>query len=259
MHVERTRDKARIRAALRVDPALHVYELGDLDDFFFARTTWYVHGDAIALLYTPSAPALPVLAAFARPAGQEKLAELLARIAGELPPRLYGHLTPGLAGALATHYALRTSIPHGKMALTDPSRLRGHVTSGVDRLTPAHAGELAAFYARCYPGNYFDPRMLETGAYFAVREAGAIVAAAGVHVYSAGERVAALGNIATAREQRRRGLGSRVTAHLCASLQPSVDVIGLNVKMDNPAAIACYEQLGFSHVAPFDECVFDRS
>jgi ribosomal protein S18 acetylase RimI-like enzyme len=254
MHVERTRDKARIRAALRLDPALHVYELGDLDDFFFAQTTWYVDDDAVALLYT--APQAPVLAAFARPDGHAKLAALLARIAGELPHGLYAHLTPGLASALGSHHTLRASVAHLKMALTDPARVPE--TTGVEQLSPAHAGELAAFYARCYPDNYFDPRMLETGQFFAIRDGGAIVAAAGVHVYSATERVAALGSIAADPEQRRRGLGTRVTAALCASLRRSVDVIGLNVKADNAAAIACYEQLGFTPVAPFDDCRFDR-
>lgn len=252
--MERTHDKARIRAALRRDAALHVYELGDLDDFFFPRTTWYAHGDAVALVY--AAPSGPVLAAFARPDERAALAAVLAEIAGDLPPRLYAHLTPGLADALAVTHATRSCVEHVKMVLRESVRVPA--TSGVERLAPAHADELAAFYAHAYPGNWFDPSMLATGAYVAIREAGAIVAAAGIHVYSASERVAALGNIATAPEARRRGLGARVTAALCASLRERIDVIGLNVRADNAAAIRCYEQLGFTHVAVFEERVLER-
>jgi hypothetical protein len=34
-------DRARLEAWLRRDPAMHLYELGDLDDFFWPRTRWY--------------------------------------------------------------------------------------------------------------------------------------------------------------------------------------------------------------------------
>ncbi len=35
------RDKVRIEAFLRKNAELQVYSLGDLDDFFRPRTTWY--------------------------------------------------------------------------------------------------------------------------------------------------------------------------------------------------------------------------
>jgi hypothetical protein len=50
-------DKQEIGAYLRCDPALHVYAIGDLDDFFWTSTVWYglKEGEnllAVALLYT---------------------------------------------------------------------------------------------------------------------------------------------------------------------------------------------------------------
>ena len=33
-------DRGRIEDFLRADAGLHLYELGDLDDFFWPRTTW---------------------------------------------------------------------------------------------------------------------------------------------------------------------------------------------------------------------------
>src|SRR5262245_26512531 len=45
-------DHAVLRAFLDKDRDLHIYELGDLDPFFFPHTRWYTREDALALLYT---------------------------------------------------------------------------------------------------------------------------------------------------------------------------------------------------------------
>jgi ribosomal protein S18 acetylase RimI-like enzyme len=246
-------DRARLRAYFRRAPALHLYELGDLDDFFWPHTRWYALErdraiDAAALLY--AAPELPVVIAIGDAA---PLGELLAAIRDRLPARVYAHLSPGLVEALAPRYA---SEPHGgylKMALVDRARLDAAPASAAVPLGPADRDEVERFYARAYPGNWFDPRMLETGQYFAIRERDGLAAAGGVHVHAPAERVAALGNIAVAPEHRGRGLGTQVTAQICRSLLAAVDHIGLNVRADNRAAIACYERLGFAPVAPYEE------
>jgi ribosomal protein S18 acetylase RimI-like enzyme len=131
-------------------------------------------------------------------------------------------------------------------------------TAGVEFLQRADQSALQAFYDQSYPGNWFDPRMLETGQYVGVREAGAIRCAAGIHVFSAQYGVAALGNIATDPRARRRGLAKRATARLCQSLLEHLDTISLNVKADNIAAIRCYEALGFSVIAEYDEFMVER-
>ncbi|MGE5185443.1 MAG: GNAT family N-acetyltransferase [Acidobacteriota bacterium] len=237
-------DRAWIRQRLRADPALHLYELGDLDDFFWPHTRWYARGDATALVYTASE--LPVLVAL----GGAEHAALLAELRDVLPARVYAHLSPGLVARLAPRFA---DEPHGeflKMILADPAAVPA---AAATRLGPADRDELVAFYAHAYPANWFDPRMLETGQYFAIREGGAIVAAGGIHVYSPAERVAALGNIAVAPAARGRGLARRVTAAVCRSLLRDCDHVGLNVRADNAAAIACYTRLGFAHHAPYEE------
>lgn len=249
-------DKRTIESYLRQNPALHVYELGDLDDFFWSRTIWYgLQEDdyirALALLYTGGD--LPVLLAMATPPATA-LAALLAHVAPLLPPHFYAHLSPEARDALTPRYTLEPHGLHLKMALKNPDRLAGIDTSAVERLAPAAAGELQAFYARSYPGNWFDPRMLETGQYFGIRDDdGALVSVAGVHVYSAEQRVAALGNITTLPSARGRGLATMATAALCRSLLHTVDLIGLNVHADNVAAIACYRRLGFEAAAEYEE------
>ena len=54
-------DKASIRAYTMHNPLLHIYEIGDLDDFFWPHTVWYGWVDEgvitqLALLYMPFSP-----------------------------------------------------------------------------------------------------------------------------------------------------------------------------------------------------------
>ncbi len=69
--------------------------------------------------------------------------------------------------------------------------------------------------------------------------------------------MAALGNIATDPALRGQGLAHRATAQLCHTLLATVETIGLNVKADNAAAIACYRKLGFDVAAEYEEAMFD--
>jgi ribosomal protein S18 acetylase RimI-like enzyme len=176
---------------------------------------------------------------------------LVARAAGELPPRFYAHLTPGIETALAGRYRLEPLGPHWKMALTAP--VARPPDAAVARLGAEHADEVARFYAKAYPTGYFEPANLVRGPYVALRDEHGIAAVAGVHVYSPAVRVASLGNIATRLDVRGRGFARRAAAALCQLLQPEVDVIGLNVRADNAAAIACYAGLGFELRHPYNE------
>jgi ribosomal protein S18 acetylase RimI-like enzyme len=248
-------DRSEIESFLRRSPALHIYELGDLDDFFWPYTTWYAlqaQGQAQQLVLVYTGTPLPVLLAVAEPPA-DAMGELLHAIVPFLPRRLYAHLSGSAVQALAGAYRAQSHGVHLKMALTDVSMLEGVDTTGVVRLSPADLPELEALYQASYPGNWFDPRMLETGHYFGLRRSSELVTVAGVHVYSPRYRVAALGNVTTHPRFRRQGLSTTVCTRLCQELLRTVDLIGLNVKADNAAAIACYERLGFSHVAEYEE------
>jgi ribosomal protein S18 acetylase RimI-like enzyme len=141
---------------------------------------------------------------------------------------------------------------HLKMALTDPSRL-GAAPADAVLLSRADLPELLELYAAAYSGNWFDPRMIETGHYVGIRQGGALVAVAGVHVWSPVYRVAALGNVTTRPELRGRGIGTAAVTALCRRLAATVDHIGLNVKADNAAAISLYAGLGFTVVGEYHE------
>ncbi len=243
---------------MRRDPFLHLYELGDLDDFFFPHTEWYgleFQGvlRATALLYLGNNPPTLILLGREEEPELHTLAEALAL---RLPARFYAHLSPGLGEVLRRRHRAEPRGSHLRMALTDPGAAERVDSSDVVRLAPSDAEELLDLYRDSYPGNWFDPRMLETGFYLGVREARRLVAVAGVHVYSKRHAVAALGNITTHPDFRGRGLALRTTARLCLDLRPTARHVGLNVKEDNAAAIACYERLGFERIARYEEWLF---
>ena len=247
-------DKEQIAAFLRRKSHLHLYHLGDLDDFFWPYTVWYGAKqdgqiEQLVMLYTALDD--PVLLAISEDA--EAMRDLLRAILHLLPRRIYSHLSAGVVEALAEDYQVE---PHGqyyKMLLTDPARLEVVKTSEVVPVTPADLMGLEKLYAASYPGNWFDPRMLETGCYYGIQKQGEWVSVAGVHVYSAAYRVAALGNVTTHPDYRGQGLASAVCAKLCRELEATTDHIGLNVSQENTSAIACYERLGFERVAAYGE------
>jgi ribosomal protein S18 acetylase RimI-like enzyme len=247
--------KDDIEPFLRRNVFLHIYALGDLDEFFWPFTTWYAleeGGDigAILLLYT--AFATPTLMALGDPPF-EVLHELLRGARRLLPPRVYAHLSPGGRDALGPNVQAESRGPHFKMALVEP-KLDVTAIDAVVRLTHADVDDLRKLYAAGYPANWFDSRQIDVG-YYGLRINGELVSAAGAHVYSAAQRVAALGNIVTHPSHRGRGYAAAVTARFAAELGATVDHIGLNVKADNAAAIACYRRLGFEPVAEYEEAM----
>jgi ribosomal protein S18 acetylase RimI-like enzyme len=144
-----------------------------------------------------------------------------------------------------------------KMALTSAPEPTPDTDPDTIPLSPADRDEVDRFYARAYPGHWFDPRMLETGQMVGIRIDGRLASVAGVHVYSSEQRVAALGNVATDPEFRGQGLARRASSALLSGLAPNVDHIGLNVHSENQAAIALYEGLGFEVVARYEEVMVE--
>lgn len=252
-------DKKTIEQFLRNNSALHIYSLGDLDDFFWSYTSWYALTvndvpKAIALLYTGLS--LPTLLALSEQ--PTFMADLLVSIIPILPGKFYAHLSSGLESVFKDSYELKSHGEHYKMALKDLSAVKSVDCSPVIRLSKTDLNDIIRLYEDSYPGNWFDRRMLETNQYFGIWKKGKLVSIAGVHVYSETYGVAALGNITTHPFWRNKGFGRLVTARLCQSLSESVDCIGLNVKTDNLGAISCYKKLGFEIVASFGEFMVQK-
>jgi RimJ/RimL family protein N-acetyltransferase len=249
-------NKDVIEKRLRRNTYLHLYSIGDLDDFFWQYTTWYgtKENEPPVLLYAGSE--LPVLIVLSdEPLTHSR--KLLHLIKPLLPRRFYAHLTEGLIDVLEEEYKINLHGTHYKMGLTKPELLEKVDTSEAIQLREPDLNDLKVLYNASYPGNWFDARMLETGYYFGIKLDGKLVSVAGVHVYSPVYKVAALGNITTHPDWRGRGLGAQVSAKLCQELSQTVDHIGLNVKADNKAAIAIYEKIGFERIATYQECLLE--
>ncbi len=247
-------NKKEIEQFLIKDPYLHIYSIGDLDDFFWPYTNWYgltSNGnlEAIALVYVGME--VPTLLALSD--DMELIKKLLIEIQHLLPVQFYAHLSPGLENAFAKSHDFTPHGEHYKMALEDKTISSRLDCSNVTRLGTGDIDEIQTLYEESYPGNWFDPRMLETNQYFGIWEGNHLASIAGIHVYSPEYRVSALGNITTHPSHRNKGYGKLVTAKLCQSLTKEDINVGLNVKADNTAAIKCYKELGFKTIASFGE------
>ncbi len=240
--------KVPIERFLRQDVFLHLYALGDLDDFFWPHTDWYGLVDsgglqALWMRYRAFSP--PILLGLSTEAALPASRILLKKSREVLQAPLYAHISPGLVDCLQHSFSIVSHGDHLKMALRSPRKVQSVATTGVSPAGEHDLAELERLYRTAYPGNAFDPRMIRTGTYFCLREKGRICSAAGVHVYSEIYGVAAIGNVVTHPEFRGRGFATRVTAATVQSLLQKVSHIGLNVKADNLPAIGCYRKLGF--------------
>jgi len=257
--LERIYDREQLAAYFRKDLALHAYSLGDLEEPYWSRTSYYGIRDKeglsdVFLIYRGYG--LPVLLAmgpeeYLKGDSQEQLGKLL-------PDEFYAHLSPGLEDSLGKKFYLQTHGLHYKMALSEPSLLKGIPGENTVNLKPEDLPELMALYLESYPDNAFDPQLLSRGKYIGYRTSNRLVSAAGVHVYSPSYRVAALGNITTHPNFRNMGFARVVTARLCRELTKEVDFIGLNVKSENQPAVHLYQSLGFKIAEKYGEFSLKR-
>jgi len=96
------------------------------------------------------------------------------------------------------------------------------------------------------------------GVYYGVRNAGRLVAAAGTHVISREHRLAAVGNVMTHHDFRGRGYAKAVTSAVTQELLRMCDDVVLNVRADNPPALAAYTALGYVEHNRFEERLAHR-
>jgi len=255
MEIKNIHDKKEIYRFLINDPELHMYTLGDLDDFFWPKTIWFAICEnneilSMALLYTGMVPATLILF---QSGDVSKARELLTSIRPFLPSNLMVHLSPGLIDLFKKENIVKDYGLHYRMVLKKvpikPSDTNIRQLISQDKLKIDNLLSIA------YPENWFDNRMLETGMYYGYFNNERLIGMAGVHVYSAAYKIAALGNITTHPDFREKGIASKLTSAVCYELNKKTSVIGLNVTATNVAAIKCYEKIGFVIYSSYDECV----
>lgn len=235
--------------------AVHVYALADLDDRYWPSSRWYRRGDAVVgLVALPDGDAVACYAVATR--DPDGTLGLLADLAPSLPS---GQLVTGPVGtaqALAVR-TIRWSGPHTRFELVDRSALPPP-DERVEPLGRADLAALSGLYAVEPEAAFFLPHMVDDDTFVGVRGAdGGLVAAAGTHVVSAEQRVAAIGAVYTHPAHRGRGLGRATTAAVVRRLDRRhggrPDVIGLNAADDNDAARHMYRSMGFRPIQPYEE------
>ncbi len=243
---EETRDVGALREFLVEDKERGAYFLADLDPRYFHATRWFIERSAArihGLVMRYDGHSVPAVLLHGAPGSIERV---LTAFRDRLPARFEAHafsehceaverLFPGIA--LREFYRMRLLASD---VATLPER-----DPDVLRLTHADTADLMQLYSRTGI-SYFDPYQIETGLYFGMRRDGALVSAAGVHVVSEEDKVAAIGNVATHPDWRGLGLSTRCTTRLLrALLRRRVSTIVLNVDAANTTAVRLYRALGF--------------
>ena len=129
---------------------------------------------------------------------------------------------------------------------------------GVERLLPVEVSELNRLYGLGFAA-WIPSGAIAEGVYYGIRVNGRLVAAAGTHVISREARLAVVGNVLTHLEHRGRGYAKAVTSAVTAELLRSCDQVVLNVRADNPPAIAAYTRLGYQEHCRFEERLVRRT
>jgi len=261
MSFEVLKNKEEIEKFLRKDTDLHIYCIGDLDDFFWEYTTWYglrsSKGkiEAIILLYTGFST--PTILALSN--DFTAMSELLFLTIDILPDKFYAHLSPNLENLLDKKFKIQSFGLYNRMMLKNENYLSNIDICKVINLDISDLPVIEKLYKDSFPGNWFDKRMLESKQYFGIMDNDKLISIAGIHVYSKKYKVSALGNITTHPDFRSLGYGKMVSARLCKSLlDEGMECIGLNVKANNPAAISSYKKIGFEKVVSYNEFMVER-
>ena len=253
LEISTTRDRELLRSFLERDRLRAAYAICDLEPREFARSKWGVamqSGEpmAVVLEYGGLTPQ-PL---FAMGDG-EAITAILREV---IKPRLV---------YLATDESLLPSVARVYTIDPGPQMLRMFVNRQMFRpalgpalrLSPVDIVDLNRLYGLGFAG-WLPAESVAQGVYYGVRVAGRLIAAAGTHVVSPEGRLAAVGNVMTHADFRGRGYAKVTTSAVTQELLRICDEVVLNVRNDNPPAIAAYRALGYAEHNRFEERLAHR-
>jgi ribosomal protein S18 acetylase RimI-like enzyme len=253
LRISATRDRELLRDFLEGDRLRAAYALCDLEDREFARTRWGVAFDsdepvAVALEYGGLTP---------QPLFVMGDAEgILAVLREVVHPRLvYLAADESLLPVIERVYRID---PGPQMVRMWVGRDTFQPPKGVAaRLEPADIVDLNRLYGLGFSG-WLPAESIAHGVYYGVRVGGRLVAAAGTHVISPQARLGVVGNVLTDVDFRNRGFAKLTTGEVTRELLRTCDEVVLNVRADNPPAIAAYQALGYREYCRFEERLAHR-
>jgi ribosomal protein S18 acetylase RimI-like enzyme len=253
LEVRATRDREMLREYLDRERLFAAYAICDLDDREFPRTRWGVAMEgsrpvAVVMEYSGMAP--QPLFVMGDPDGLEAILEHVIR-----PRVAYVAALAASLPAVETAYRIDPGPPMVRMWVDRASFVpfRGVAT----RLLPSEIGDLNRLYDLGF-SSWLPAEAIAHGVYYGVRVGGRLVAAAGTHVISREAGLAAVGNVLTHRDFRGQGFAKLTTSAVTGELLRYCDQVVLNVRSDNPPALAAYRAIGYMDYGLFEERVVHR-
>jgi GNAT superfamily N-acetyltransferase len=252
--IRSTTDRHLLREYLEQDRLFAAYAICDLAEREFPRTRWGIatHGDrlvAVGMEYSGLTP--QPMFVMGEPDG---IAGILRDVVK--PRAAYIAAKPESLPAVASHYKVDPG-PQMIRMWVDRGTFQP-LTSRVDRLLPVEVHELNRLYQLGFAA-WLPSSAIAEGVYYGIRVNGRLVAAAGTHVISREAGLAVVGNVLTHADHRGRGYAKAVTSAVTAELLRSCDQVVLNVRADNPPAIAAYDRLGYREHCRFEERLVRRT
>jgi RimJ/RimL family protein N-acetyltransferase len=248
-----TRDRALLRTFLERDRLLSGYALCALDERPFQQARWAValrDSDPVAVATEQGGPApQPVFVA-----GDPEAAGLLLRRVIR-PWVAYIAARSELLPPIEALYRLDQGPSMVRMAV-DREHFRPYA-GPVQRLTASAVGELNRMYDLGFT-SWLPAEALVDGVYYGLRIGRRLVAAAGTHAISREARMGIVGNVMTIPPYQGQGYAKATTSAVTAELLRDCDDVILNVRSDNPPALAAYRALGFREYARFEERLAHR-
>jgi ribosomal protein S18 acetylase RimI-like enzyme len=253
LSVHETADRALLRAYLETDRLFAAYALCDLDDREFMRTRWGIamsDGRPVAVVLQYAGYSPQPLFAMGDNAGIEAILESVIK-----PRAAYIACKASALPAVESNYRV-DSGPEMVRQWVDREHFRPY-PADVQRLLPVEIGELNRLYQLGF-ASWLPASAIADGLYYGIRAGSRLVSAAGTHVISASARLAVVGNVMTHSDYRGRGYATAVTGAVTSELLRFCDQVVLNVRADNPPALAAYHRLGYQDYCMFEERLIHR-
>ncbi len=252
--VQETVDRAMLRAFLETDRLYAAYALCDLDDREFVRTRWGVafaggRPISVVLQYAGYSPQ-PIFVMGENDGIEAVLANVIK------PRTAYVAARREHLEAISASYRVDPG-PAMQRMWVDAAHFRPF-PADVERLLPVEIGELNRLYQLGFAA-WLPASAIADGLYYGIRVGGRLASAAGTHVISSAARLAVVGNVMTHADYRGRGYATAVTSAVTAELLGFCDRVVLNVRADNPPALAAYRRLGYQIHVTFEERLIHRS
>ena len=252
--VRSTTDRVLLREFLERDRLFAAYAICDLSEHEFARTRWGVAtagGEVVAVTLEYSGITPQPMFVMGRPDGISAILKDVIR-----PRAAYVAAQPESLPAVADHYRVDPGPEMIRMwvdrATFQPSMAR------VERLLPLDVHDLNRLYRLGFAA-WLPSSAVAEGVYYGIRVNGHLVAAAGTHVIGREAGLAVVGNVLTHADHRGRGYAKATTSAVTAELLRSCGQVVLNVRADNPPAIAAYRRLGYREHCRFEERLARRT